>query len=55
MPMTAEDQVAISGLLEGGAVATVHYRGGFSRGTNFRWEINGSEGDIVAIADAGHA
>lgn len=55
MPMTAEDQIAISGVLEGGAVAAIHYRGGVSRGTNFRWEINGTEGDIVATADAGHA
>lgn len=54
-PMTAHDQVAVTGLLEGGAVATVHYRGGASRATNFRWEINGTEGDIVATADAGHA
>nr|WP_087573261.1 Gfo/Idh/MocA family oxidoreductase [Sphingomonas sp. CDS-1] len=55
MPMTAEDQIMVTGTLEGGAVATVHYRGGASRATNFRWEINGTEGDIVATADAGHA
>jgi len=54
-PMTAEDQVSVTGLLESGAVMNVHYRGGVSRGTNFRWEINGTEGDIVATADAGHA
>jgi len=55
MPMTAEDQIAITGVLAGGVVAAVHYRGGYARGTNFRWEINGTEGDIVATADAGHA
>ncbi|HUD93313.1 Gfo/Idh/MocA family oxidoreductase [Sphingobium sp.] len=54
-PMTAEDQVLIAGTLAGGATMAVHYRGGFSRGTNFRWEINGTDGDIVATADAGHA
>src|SRR5206468_4461529 len=27
-PMTAEDQVAVSGLLEGGAAFSIHYRGG---------------------------
>lgn len=54
-PMTAEDQVLVSGTLAGGATMAVHYRGGVSRGTNFRWEINGTEGDIVATADAGHA
>lgn len=54
-PMTAHDQVIVTGELENGATAAVHYRGGVSRGTNFRWEINGTEGDIVATADAGHA
>src|SRR5207249_2298911 len=33
-PMTTEDQVAVSGLLEGGAAFSIHYRGGQSRGTN---------------------
>lgn len=55
MPMTAEDQVTVAGTLEGGAIAVVHYRGGVSRGTNFHWEINGTDGDIIATADAGHA
>ena len=54
-PMDAEDQVAVIGQLEGGAVAAAHYRGGISRATNFRWEINGTDGDIVATAEAGHA
>lgn len=54
-PMTAPDQVIVTGELEGGATVAVHYRGGASRATNFRWEINGTEGDIVATADAGHA
>ncbi|MEO0030471.1 MAG: hypothetical protein RIS94_229 [Pseudomonadota bacterium] len=53
-PMTAHDQVIVSGVLEGGAAAAVHYRGGVSRGTNLRWEINGTDGDIVVTADAGH-
>ncbi len=33
-PMTAEDQVCVTGLLEGGAAFSIHYRGGHSRGTN---------------------
>src|SRR5437868_9633393 len=45
-PMIADDQVAVSGLLEGGAAFSIHYRGGVSRGTNLLWEINGSEGDL---------
>ncbi|MEU9454414.1 Gfo/Idh/MocA family oxidoreductase [Streptomyces sp. NPDC048277] len=53
VPMTAADQVVASGRLPGGAVATVHYRGGSSRGTNFHWEINGTEGDLVLTAPIG--
>lgn len=54
VPMTAPDQVVASGRLPGGAVAVFHYRGGMSRGTNFRWEINGTEGDLVLTAPIGH-
>jgi predicted dehydrogenase len=51
LPMTAEDQVAVTGVLDGGAVAAVHFRGGRSRGTSFRWEINGTDGDLVVTVD----
>ncbi|MFI5623402.1 Gfo/Idh/MocA family protein [Nocardioides sp. NPDC051685] len=54
VPMTVPDQIVASGTLPGGAVATFHYRGGMSRATNFRWEINGAEGDIVVTASTGH-
>jgi predicted dehydrogenase len=54
-PMTAEDQVAVTGLLEGGAAFTIHYRGGSSRGTNLLWEINGTEGDLQLTAAGGQA
>src|SRR5881296_1981797 len=54
-PMTAEDQVLVSGLLEGGAALSIHYRGGHSRGTNLLWEINGTEGDLQLTAAGGHA
>jgi predicted dehydrogenase len=54
-PMTAEDQVMVSGLLNGGAAFSVHYRGGTSRGTNLLWEINGTDGDLQITAAAGHA
>ena len=54
-PMTADDQVAVTGLLEGGAVFSIHYRGGVSRGTNLLWEINGTEGDLQLTAAGGHA
>lgn len=49
--MTAEDQIAVTGTLESGAVAAVHFRGGTSRATDFHWEINGTEGDLVVKAD----
>src|SRR5947209_79703 len=53
--MTTEDQVVVSGLLEGGATFSIHYRGGVSRGTNLLWEINGTEGDLQLTAAGGQA
>jgi predicted dehydrogenase len=53
MAITAEDQVAVTGLLEGGAAFSIHYRGGVSRGTNLLWEINGSEGDLQLTSAGG--
>ena len=35
-------------------MASLHYRGGHFAGTNFHWEINGTEGDIVVTAPVGH-
>ncbi|MGQ5259952.1 Gfo/Idh/MocA family protein [Micromonospora sp. ZYX-F-536] len=54
IPVTVPDQVAVIGTLTGGAAASVFYRGGASRGDNFRWEINGTEGDLVLTADWGN-
>src|SRR5438093_12779042 len=54
-PMTADDQVGVIGLLEGGAAFSIHYRGGVSRGTNLLWEINGIEGDLQLTAAGGQA
>jgi predicted dehydrogenase len=54
-PMTADDQVCVTGLLEGGAALSIHYRGGRSRGTNLLWEINGTEGDLQLTAPGGQA
>src|SRR2546422_11598539 len=52
-PMNANDQVGVTGLLEGGAALAIHYRGGRSRGPNLLWEINGTEGDLQGTADGG--
>ncbi len=54
LPKTAADQIAVTGILPGGALFSAHYRGGISRGTSLRWEINGTEGDLVIDAAAGH-
>src|SRR3989454_7295241 len=54
-PMKADDQVLVSGLLEGGAAFSIHYRGGVSRGTNLLWEIDGTEGDLQLTAAGGQA
>jgi predicted dehydrogenase len=47
-----DDQLAVTGTLAGGAVASIHFRGGDSRGTNFLWEINGTDGDLQVTLDA---
>src|SRR5213592_1487335 len=54
-PMTSDDQVCVTGLLEGGAALSIHYRGGVSRGTNLLWEINGTQGDLQLTAAGGQA
>jgi predicted dehydrogenase len=54
LAMTSPDQVVASGRFANGAVASVHFRGGHFPGTNFHWEINGTEGDIVVTAPIGH-
>jgi predicted dehydrogenase len=53
MVKTVADQVAVSGTLEGGTTASFHYRARPSHGTNFYWEINGTEGDLVLRAATG--
>lgn len=53
LPVTSEDQVIVGGVLRGGAVAAIHFRGGRSRGTNLLWEINGTEGDLQVTSSAG--
>jgi predicted dehydrogenase len=52
--VTAPDHIAIAGRLENGAVASLFYRGGVSRGDNLRWEINGSKGDLVMTSAIGN-
>jgi predicted dehydrogenase len=53
LPVSAPDQVLVSGTLSSGAPVCLHYRGGAPRdGQGFFWEINGTEGDIRVTAPA---
>ncbi|MFH9969400.1 Gfo/Idh/MocA family protein [Streptomyces mirabilis] len=54
IPVTAPDQISLIGTLDSGPAASVFYRGDTSRGDNFRWEINGTDGDIVLTAPWGN-
>jgi predicted dehydrogenase len=47
--MTAPDQVLLSGVLQSGAVASVHLRGGIANGTGFLFEIHGTEADLAIV------
>ncbi len=42
--MTSPDQVLLSGVLQSGAVASVHLKGGTANGTGFLFEIHGTRG-----------
>lgn len=53
VPMTAPDQIAVHGRLASGAIASAHVRGGTSRGLNFHWEINGTDGDLIVSSPTG--
>ncbi len=50
----APDHIALAGMLENGASASIHLRGGHSRGFNALWEINGTEGDLIITGDFGN-
>jgi predicted dehydrogenase len=53
--MTAPDQV-LSGVLQSGAAASVHLKGGTANGTGFLFEIHGTEGALAIVpADPRHA
>ena len=55
LPVTAPDQVLVSGVLTGGAPVSLHYRGGMPRDSaGLLWEINGTEGDVRVTGPFGH-
>jgi predicted dehydrogenase len=48
---TAADQIAVVGILESGAIASIHVREAVAGGTGFLWEINGTDGTLRITAD----
>ncbi len=48
------DQIAVSGKMKSGSVISAHFRGGLSRGSNFRLEINGMQGDLILTSSLGY-
>src|SRR6266436_3700374 len=47
---TSPDQVVINGIVGNGVVVSFQVRGGMARGTDFLFEIHGTEGDLVLTA-----
>ena len=47
--MSSPDQVLLSGVLQSGAVASIHLRGGTANGTGFLFEIHGTDGDLAIV------
>jgi predicted dehydrogenase len=55
LPITAPDQVLVSGVFASGVPISIHYRGGAARdGDGLFWEIHGTEGDIRVSGPSGH-
>jgi predicted dehydrogenase len=55
LPVTAPDQVLVSGVFASGVPISIHYRGGAARdGYGLFWEIHGTEGDIRVSGPSGH-
>jgi predicted dehydrogenase len=47
LQMTSPDQILLNGVLESGALASVHVKGGTANGTGFLFEIQGTDGDLI--------
>lgn len=47
LQMTSPDQVLFNGVLENGAVTSVHVKGGTANGIGFLFEIQGTDGDLI--------
>ncbi len=51
MDVTSPDNVLVSGVLENGAVASVHIKSVPAHGTGFMFEIHGTQGVLVVTSD----
>jgi predicted dehydrogenase len=51
LQMTSPDQVLLNGVLENGALASVHVKGGAANGIGFLFEIQGTDGDLIIGPD----
>ena len=47
LQMTSPDQVMLNGILENGALTSVHAKGGTANGIGFLFEIQGTDGDLI--------
>lgn len=54
VPMTAEDQIAVSGTLPDGAILSVHHRGATVSGPGFSLLIDGTEGTLEITSASGY-
>lgn len=55
LPVTAPDQVLVSGLFASGVPLSLHFRGGAARdGDGLFWEIHGTGGDLRITGPSGH-
>src|SRR5207248_9743743 len=50
VPMTADDQIAVSGRLSNGAVLSAHQRGGTAAGSGFSLVVDGTLGTLEVTA-----
>ncbi len=53
-PKDTEDQIALSGVLAGGASISVHFRTASVRAPGLYCEINGADGDLIIRGSSGH-
>jgi predicted dehydrogenase len=55
LPVSAPDQMLVSGVFASGVPISIRYRGGIARdGDGLFWEINGAKGDIRVTGFSGH-